>query len=143
MLFVNPKLHTLVKFSENSGYQDKILYIISIFFTLRGNDFRTDFKELSCLKAFFPKVPILALTATAPPLLIKRLRQSLCLDSDVKIINKNPNRENVFLDKKIRLPNQYGTTSYEEILKPIAQELLKQREKCPMTIVYLKLKYCG
>ena len=58
-------------------------------------------------------------------------------------MNKNPNRENVFLDKKIRLPNQYGTISYEEIRKPIAQELLKQREKFPMTIVYLKLKYCG
>ena len=69
--------------------------------------------------------------------------ESLCMDPDVKIINKNPNRENVFLEKKIRLPNQYGTASYEEILKPIAQELLKQREKYPMTIVYLKLKYCG
>ena len=65
------------------------------------------------------------------------------MDSDMKIINKNPNRENVFLDKKIRLPNQYGTASYEEILKPIAEELLQRQEKYPMTIVYLKLKYCG
>lgn len=86
---------------------------------------------------------MLALTATAPPSLIKTLTESLCMDSDVKIINKNPNRENVFLDKKIRLPNQYGTASYEEILKPIAEELLQQQEKYPMTIVYLKLKYCG
>ncbi len=86
---------------------------------------------------------MLALTATAPPSVIRMLIQSLCMDLNVKVINKNPNRENVFLDKRIRLPNQYGTTSYEQILEPIAQDLLQQREKYPMTIVYMGLKYCG
>lgn len=113
------------------------------FFHNRGKEFRKDFKELSCLKAFFPRVPMLALTATAPPSLIQRIAESLSMNSDVKIINKNPNRENVFLDKKTRLPNQYGSASYEEILKPIAEELLQRREKYPMTIIYMKLKYCG
>ena len=32
-----------------------------------GHDFRSDYKKLSLLKRTFPSVPILALTATAPP----------------------------------------------------------------------------
>ncbi|XP_068691597.1 recQ-like DNA helicase BLM [Montipora foliosa] len=33
--------------------------------------------------------------------------------------------------------------SYDKILVPIAYELAIQRENYPMTIIYLKLKYCG
>ncbi|XP_068752409.1 ATP-dependent DNA helicase RecQ-like [Montipora capricornis] len=33
--------------------------------------------------------------------------------------------------------------SYDKILVPIANELAIQRENYPMTIIYLKLKYCG
>ena len=33
--------------------------------------------------------------------------------------------------------------SYDHILEPIANELAVQRENYPMTIIYLKLKYCG
>ena len=46
-------------------------------FFFRGEDFRKDFKDLSVLKAFFPSVPTLALTATAPPHLLRDLKQSL------------------------------------------------------------------
>ena len=86
---------------------------------------------------------MLALTATAPPMVIKRLCQCLCMNRDVKVITKNPNRENVFLQRKIRLPNQYGTLSFEKILVPIANELKVRRQGYPVTIIYMKLKYCG
>ena len=112
-------------------------------FLLRGEEFRTDFKDLSAVKAFFPQIPIIALTATAPPLLLKNLKQSLSLKSDCKTVAANPNRVNIYFDKKLRMSNHHAYESYDRILLPIANELSVQREKYPMTIIYLKLKYCG
>ena len=117
----------------------------SIFFFVhfRGEEFRTDFKDLSALKALFPTVPIMALTATAPPHLLANLKQSLSLQKGCKVVAANPNRSNIFYDKKMRMSNHHGYESYDQILIPIANELALQREKYPMTIIYLKLKYCG
>lgn len=41
------------------------------------------------------------------------------------------------------MSSHHGFTSYEQILIPIANELAIQRNNYPMTIIYLKLKYCG
>lgn len=43
----------------------------------------------------------------------------------------------------MRMSNHHGFESYDTIVIPIANELAMQREKYPMTIIYLKLKYCG
>ncbi len=120
-----------------------IFFIIFLILTFRGNDFRKDFKGLDCLKAFFPSSSILTLTATAPPLLIMKLKESLCLSKDCKIVSKNPNRENIFLDRKKRESNNYGYESYDIILRPIAESLLRKNVQYPLTIIYMKLKYCG
>ena len=114
-------------------------YLIS----LRGDNFRKDYKDLSTIKAFFPNVPFVALTATAPPHMLKRLKESLSLASDCKVVSVNLNRANIYLDKKPRLSNHYAHESYDQILAPIANTLAVQKENYPMTIVYLKLKYCG
>ena len=76
----------------------------------------------------------MALTATAPPLRLK---------TECKIVARNPNRVNIYLDKKVHLSNYHGNESYDRILEPIANELVIQRENYPMTIIYLKLKHCG
>ncbi len=49
-------------------------YLSKIVFFCRGKEFRNDFQDLSVLKAFFPNVPTIALTATAPPQLLKSYR---------------------------------------------------------------------
>lgn len=85
----------------------------------------------------------MALTATAPPHLLTNLKQSLSLKTDCKVISANPNRTNIYFDKKLRMSNHLGYESYDHILIPIANDLALQREKYPMTIIYLKLKYCG
>lgn len=59
------------------------------------------------------------------------------------MVHVNPNRKNIYLNKKVRLSNHHGKESYTAILQPIANELAIQRETYPMTIIYLKLKYCG
>lgn len=50
---------------------------------------------------------------------------------------------NMYYDKKVWISNHHGFMSFVQILLPIANELALQWEKYPMTIVYLKLKYCG
>ena len=85
----------------------------------------------------------MALTATAPPHLLTSLKESLSLNTACQFISANPNRMNIYFDKKVRMSSHHGMVSYEEILLPIANELALKREKYPMTIVYLKLKYCG
>ena len=109
----------------------------------RGEEFRKDFKDLSAVRAFFPTAPIMALTATAPPQLLTNLKQSLSLKTDCKVIAANPNRSNIYFDKKLRMSSHHGYDGFNQILLPIANDLAMQREKYPMTIIYLKLKYCG
>ena len=66
------------------------------------------------------------------------------LSTTWKIVAVSRNRANIYLDKKIRFGNHLGNESYRAILEPIiAFELATQREKYPMKIIYLKLKYCG
>ena len=48
----------------------------------------------------------------------------------------------ILIRKKCPANNQ-GYASHESILKPIAENLKIERENYPMTIVYMKLKYCG
>ena len=85
----------------------------------------------------------MALTATAPPQMLKNLKHSLSLKTDCKVIAANPNRSNIYLEKKVRMSNHHGYEGFDQILVPIANDLALQRERYPMTIIYLKLKYCG
>ena len=41
------------------------------------------------------------------------------------------------------MSNHHGYEGFDHFLLPIANDLALQREKYPMTIIYLKLKYCG
>ncbi|XP_057302871.1 uncharacterized protein LOC130637042 [Hydractinia symbiolongicarpus] len=104
---------------------------------MRGKEFRRDFSELSSLKAFFPNIHFLCLTATAPPcntnILINTLKLIGC-----KVIRANPNRRNVYLDNCYRVDRVYGFQSYEKKVIPIMKNLKVLRKKYPLTIIYMK-----
>ncbi|XP_028397832.1 ATP-dependent DNA helicase Q1-like isoform X3 [Dendronephthya gigantea] len=108
-----------------------------------GDEFRKDFGNLSIVRAFFPKTPFLALTATAPPHMLSNLKNSMNFNSSCKDVSANPNRRNIFLQKKMRTSNQHIYESYSNILLPIANQLSVELESYPMTVIYMKLKYCG
>ena len=55
------------------------MYYKVYFSFFRGEEFRKDFIDLSVSKAFFPNVPTMALMATAPPHLLRDLKQRLRL----------------------------------------------------------------
>ncbi|XP_057292619.1 uncharacterized protein LOC130621342 [Hydractinia symbiolongicarpus] len=101
------------------------------------------FGKLCTLKALFPSTPMIALTAAAPPRKIKILKKKLCLSPYCKVDVANPNRKNIFLKKMPGRGNNFGLRSYDDTLVPIAKELDKLRVDYPMTIIYMKLKYCG
>ncbi|VDP17456.1 unnamed protein product [Soboliphyme baturini] len=44
-----------------------------------GHDFRPDYKKLSLLRRRFPKVPLMALTATATPKIVEDSKNQLCM----------------------------------------------------------------
>ena len=85
----------------------KKIFFSGLFNFNRGQEFRQEFKDLDAVKAFFPDIPVVALTATAPPSLLKSLKQSLALSNDCQVISANPNRINIYFDKKVRLSRFY------------------------------------
>ena len=92
--------------------------LLSVF---RGSDFRLDYSHLNMLCPLFPNVPVLALTATANKQDIKQIKDSLCHQECIDVI-ANPYRENIFYAKHFRKGQDID--NIEEILKPIAQNLL-------------------
>ena len=107
-----------------------------------GEEFRTDFKKLSQLRAIFPSTPLLALTASAPPKHFTHLTDSLSLQKPMKVVG-NLDRPNIYIEINKRKPTSLGSESYESILRPIANELKIQLTHYPLTIIYLPLKWCG
>ena len=77
----------------------------------------------SCLNFRFA-----AQTATAPS---QQNTKSAIRKNDCKIVTRNPNLVNIYLDKKMRLSNHHGNDSYERILEPIVNELAIQRKNVP------------
>ncbi|XP_028412545.1 uncharacterized protein LOC114535437 [Dendronephthya gigantea] len=107
-----------------------------------GQEFRPDYSKLCRLASLFPCAPILALTATAPKKTRDMLVKSLNMKAPVTVIGAL-DRQNIFLCKSKRKPSKSGSKSFEEILRPIANDLKKQLVDFPLTIIYLPLKWCG
>ena len=84
----------------------------------RGKEFRTSFDNLDAVKAYFPGLLTVALTATASEETVSALRRKLSMADDTKIVSASPNRENIYLEIKSRRANYAGDESYEEILRP-------------------------
>ena len=116
-------------------YQLKVTNSIS-----RGDDFRTDYSHLGMLCALFPSVPVLALSATASKKDRQVIKGTLHMINPLEVVG-SLNRPNIFYEKVFR--NGPDVESYEEILLPIARNLLVQKIQYPLTIVYLSLRWCG
>lgn len=85
------------------------------------------------MTSVFHNIPSLALTATATQQTKKEIVKSLGL-LDPLPIEINPDRPNIFLASYPR-PNQ-GDTKLENILRPLADELIDMRQDFPLTLIY-------
>ncbi|XP_057300791.1 uncharacterized protein LOC130635473 [Hydractinia symbiolongicarpus] len=146
-LFGHPEAflsHTGRNLLKSKIYQDNVVACVvdeAHCVELWGLEFRKSFQDLVVLNTIFQDRPMLALTATAGDKMISKIIKDLSLQN-CKIVKASPNRRNVFLSVKKRLPNNYGVKSYEQILLPIPTELNETRQDYPITIIYMGLKYC-
>ena len=60
-----------------------------------------------------------------------------------KAVRAPVDRANIFIWKEKRKPNNNVFDSYDDILKPIAEELKVKKLTYPLTIIYMPLKWCG
>ena len=90
------------------------------------------------LCALFPSVPVLALSATASIKDRQVIKDTLHMINPLEVVG-SLNRPNIFYEKVFR--NGLDVESYEEILLPIARNLLIQKIEYPLTIVYLSLRW--
>lgn len=92
------------------------------------------------LVAFFPNAVLIALTATANSMDRAKIKDSLNMKNPVEVIG-DADRPNIFYSKVFREGEEIS--SYENILRPIAEKLMEMNVKYPITILYLPLKWCG
>ena len=71
-----------------------------------GHDFRPDYQKLSILRNLFPAVPILALSATCPPNVLKDLLKILKMDPVVDGKSRTTILWYIFTPRSIRFPPQ-------------------------------------
>ena len=105
-----------------------------------GQDFRKEFGELAVLRSYINNLQFLAVTATSTK--SKALSNTLCLRK-LKIVSVSPNRKNIFLSKFQRRPSLYGFDGVKDILLPIAKSLMIEKTNFPITVIYMKLEFCG
>lgn len=85
----------------------------------------------------FPGASHLALSATCTPPNIKCIVQILQYDNPA-VIKVNPDRPNIYLEVKKRLPNNRKHEKWDEIFAPLASQLLLELNAFPLTIVYME-----
>ena len=83
-----------------------------------GHDFRPDFKQLSVLKAQFPAVPCLGLTATASNKVLQDVQRMLQL-TDCQVFRTSVRRPNLFLEVQ---PKANTASGVAEQLTSIVQQ---------------------
>ena len=98
--------------------------------------------KLGGLRALLPDAVLLILTATISSSSLLKLREVLMLNQ-AKTVRVSPDRPNIYLNKFVRLSSNDQFKSHMKILGPIAKDLNILREDYPVTIIFLKLKYCG
>ena len=110
----------------------------------RGHNFREDYRKLGTLSSVFPTAKIVAMTATATKeyqtSIMKRLNMK-----DPKLVITNPDRPNIFYEVQQRPSylKQSNINQFEEILSPIADELIIANIKMPVIIIYSSFEMCG
>lgn len=115
--------------------------ISHIFYTFRGEEFRTAFKKLKTLPAVFEGTPIMALSGTLTIHQMKRLPDILCLNKNFVIVQESPDRQHIFLQKVNKTKSADISVVYEDIFKLECDNLHKNPLTYPVTLLFMPLFY--
>lgn len=99
--------------------------------------FRPSFKRQGELTCLYDDIPHLAVTATLTPASVKDLGKVLQY-TDPAIVQMNPDRPNICINVKTRLPNIKKSDKYDQLIMPVAEELKMSLRQFPLTIVYVE-----
>ncbi|KAK6175939.1 hypothetical protein SNE40_014313 [Patella caerulea] len=105
-----------------------------------GAEFRTAYQKLGSLKSFFPNVPIIALSGTLTEKQKNDLPKQLNLQN-YKIIEASPDKPNIFLSKFEKPTASDVAYSYEQIFHKECDNLYKEQEMYPVTLMFLPVYY--
>ncbi|XP_070573517.1 uncharacterized protein [Ptychodera flava] len=101
-----------------------------------GHDFRREYARLKELRSIASKVPILALTATAPPKFRSVIINHLGM-TDIQVIEAVLNRPNIFYAVK-------ESNDITQSFRWLIDDIREQSEKTQKSIVYCRsIKSCG
>ncbi|KAL3662183.1 hypothetical protein V7S43_019079 [Phytophthora oleae] len=84
-----------------------------------GHDFRPEYSKLGLLKKTFPDVPLMALTATAPPKVINNVKKSLKITKG-PVFSMSFNRQNLTFEVRDK-PRGNDMVAMEELYKLISK----------------------
>ncbi|KAF4630535.1 hypothetical protein G7Y89_g7601 [Cudoniella acicularis] len=103
-----------------------------------GHDFRPDYVALSAMRQRFPKVPLMALTATATEGIIMDVKHNLGMAEKCPVYSQSFNRPNLHYEVR----SKKGKGKSKEILDDIV-DLIKNRYRGQTGIIYtLSRKNC-
>lgn len=98
--------------------------------------FRKDFLRIGeDLLPLVPKIPVMLFTATAPPATQMELKKALQME-DPKVVEVNPDRQNVAYIKHIRPPSNQTKDHLDQLISNICSNLKAQGSDYPQTILY-------
>ncbi|XP_052071379.1 uncharacterized protein LOC127709745 [Mytilus californianus] len=143
ILYVHPETFSNKKFGKlmrSEAYQTNVCCIVIDevhMISEWGESFRPEFMKLGELTCLFETAGHLALTATATPKALKELEVILNYRETTLIIS-NPDRPNIFLEVRRRLPNIRKVDKLDELIKPIAEQLYEQQSDFPLTVIYVE-----
>ena len=116
------------------------MIILYPFHNFRGEEFRTAFRELKNMKAFFPDTPFLALSGTLTVEQKQELPKQLSL-CNFSIIESSPDKPNLFLEKFKKGSSSDVEEIYEKITHEICDKLYKYKERFPVTLLFIPVHY--
>ncbi|CAC5418100.1 unnamed protein product [Mytilus coruscus] len=108
----------------------------------RGKSFRTAFKHIQDIAAFLPDATRLGLSATVSLQEEKDIVKALGMKTPC-IVKESPDRTNIYLEKNLKGSSNDVFEMFENIYKPLCDDLFVKKENFPVTLVYIPIQYMG
>ncbi|GAB0088006.1 ATP-dependent DNA helicase [Sergentomyia squamirostris] len=143
-LYITPEFAATGSFSELLGHMikyKKLAYFVvdeAHCISTWGHDFRTDYLKLGEIRSKFPKIPWVALTATAPKEVVKDITKNLRFKEPIARFAAPCFRENLFYDVVFKNSINNDFQHLKEFILQCKES--KEDEETPCGIIYCRTR---